>query len=103
MPAPSRMTMRAMLTVAAVLASASAYGTASNKELEARANETDGRIGTLETRINQSLLDLQRQIEASQQELRTLRGQIDEAKNELESLKQQQRDLYGELDRRMLL
>jgi tol-pal system protein YbgF len=76
--------------------------TASNKELEARANQTDARLGTLEGRLNQSLLDLQRQIEASQQELRNVRGRIEEARHELETLRQQQRDLYGDLDRRLL-
>ena len=54
--------------------------TASNKELEVRANQADARIGTLEGRVNQSLLDLQRQIEAGQQELRSLRGRIEEAR-----------------------
>ena len=77
-------------------------GTASNKELEQRANQTDSRIGALEARLNQSLLELQRQIEGSQQELRTLRGQIEEARNELETLRQQQRDLYADHDRRLL-
>jgi tol-pal system protein YbgF len=88
------------LLLASVAVSA---GTASNKELEARAGETDARIGTLESRLNQSLLDLQRQIEVSQDDLRKLRGQIEEAQHELEALKQQQRDLYGELDRRLLV
>ncbi|HEX6572383.1 MAG TPA: YbgF trimerization domain-containing protein, partial [Steroidobacteraceae bacterium] len=76
--------------------------TASNKELEQRANQTESRITALEGRLNQSLLDLQRQIEASQQELRTLRGQIEEARHELETLRQQQRDLYADHDRRLL-
>jgi tol-pal system protein YbgF len=77
-------------------------GTASNKELEARANQTDVRIQALENRLNQALLDLQRQIEGSQQELRVLRGQIEEARHELEQLRQRQRDLYADLDRRLL-
>lgn len=76
--------------------------TASNKELEQRANQTESRITALESRLNQSLLDLQRQIEASQQELRTLHGQIEEARHELETLRQQQRDLYADHDRRLL-
>ncbi len=76
--------------------------TASNKELQARADTMDARLGTLEGRLNQSLLDLQRQIEASQQELRTLRGQIEEAQHEVETLRQQQRDLYADHDRRLL-
>jgi tol-pal system protein YbgF len=97
-------------TVAAVLACAVAApaqaqfsGTASNKQLEARANETDARISTLEGRLNDALLDLQRQIDASQQELRVLRGQVEEARHELGLLRQQQRDLYADLDRRMLV
>ena len=97
----------ALAAVAAVLFSSAAQAqfsnTASNKELEARANRTDERITTLESRVNQSLLDLQRQIEASQQELRKLRGQIEEARHELEMTRQQQRDLYADLDRRLLV
>jgi tol-pal system protein YbgF len=77
-------------------------GTASNKELQQRADQTDSRIAALESRLNQALLDLQRQIESSQQELRTLRGQIEEARHELETVRQQQRDLYADHDRRLL-
>jgi tol-pal system protein YbgF len=104
----SRSTIRQGLAVAAALlafstaAQAQFGNTASNKELEQRANRTDSRIDALEGRLNQSLLDLQRQIEASQQDLRTLRGQIEEARHELETLQQQQRDLYSDHDRRLL-
>jgi len=94
---------RAAVVLPALLAGALAHATASNKELESRADAADQRLGTLEGRVNQSLLDLQQQIEKSQQELRTLRGQIDEARNELGTLQQQQRDLYGDLDRRLLV
>jgi tol-pal system protein YbgF len=90
------------LLLCGAAAQAQFSNTASNKELEARANQTDARLGTLEGRVNQSLLDLQRQIEASQQELRSLRGQIEEARHELQMVQQQQRDLYGDLDRRLL-
>jgi tol-pal system protein YbgF len=76
---------------------------ASNKELEAQAASIEGRLGALEKRANQSLVELQQQIETSRQELRTLRGQIEEATHQLETLQQQQRDLYGDLDRRLLL
>jgi tol-pal system protein YbgF len=75
---------------------------ASNKELEARANEMDARLSTVE-RANQNLVPMQQQIEAARTELRSLRGEIEEARHELETLRQQQRDLYGDLDRRMLL
>jgi tol-pal system protein YbgF len=80
-----------------------AQATASNKELEARAIAADERAAALESRLNQSLLELQQRIERSQQELRTLRGQIDEARHQLESVQQQQRDLYSDLDRRLLV
>jgi tol-pal system protein YbgF len=100
-------TTRPVITLVAALAFSAAAqaqfgGTASNKELEQRANQTDSRIATLEGRVNQSLLELQRQIDASQQELRSLRGQIEEARHELETLRQQQRDLYADHDRRLL-
>jgi tol-pal system protein YbgF len=77
-------------------------GTASNKELEARANEIEARLRTVE-RANANLVPMQQQIEAARAELRALRGQIEEARHELETLRQQQRDLYGDLDRRLLL
>jgi tol-pal system protein YbgF len=98
-----RLSVAACALLAGTAAHAQFTGTASNKELEARANRTDERIDTLEARLNQSLLELQRQIESSQQELRNLRGQVEEARHELELLQQQQRDLYGDLDRRLLV
>lgn len=85
-----------------LLANGAVHATASNKELEARAEDMDVRLRTVE-RAAQGLVPLQQQIEAARQELRSLRGQIEEAKHELESTRQQQRDLYGDLDRRLLL
>ena len=79
-----------------------ANATASNKELEARANEMDARLATVE-RATKSLVAMQQQIDAARSELRQLRGQIEEAHHEIEMLRQQQRDLYGDLDRRLLL
>lgn len=80
-----------------------AFGAASNKELEAQAAALDARLSALERRSNQSLVELQQQIDVSRQELRALRGQIEEARHQLETLQQQQRDLYADLDRRLLL
>ncbi len=90
------------LVLALLLPAALAHATASNKELEARANATDARLATVE-RAAQSIVPLQQQVEAARSELRTLRGQIEEAKHEIEMLRQQQRDLYADLDRRLLL
>jgi tol-pal system protein YbgF len=103
MPSP-RLTVALALLPALLVAGASAHaqGTMSNKELQARADGTDARIAAMESRLNQSLLDLQRQIEASRQELRALRGQIEEARHELGQVQQQQRDLYADHDRRLL-
>jgi tol-pal system protein YbgF len=92
-----------MVATALMLAwSGASHATASNKELEARANEMDARLMAVE-RSGQTLVELQQQVEAARQELRTLRGQIEETQHELEGLKQQQRDLYSDLDRRLLM
>jgi tol-pal system protein YbgF len=103
---PSAGTGRAVrgtpLVLALLLPAAAAHATASNKELEARANATDARLATVE-RATQSIVPLQQQVEAARSELRSLRGQIEEARHELEMLRQQQRDLYADLDRRLLL
>ena len=92
----------ALLFPVLLLPAAIAHATASNKELEARANEMDGRLATVE-RANQTLVPMQQQIEAARAELRSLRGQIEEARHEIELLRQQQRDLYADHDRRLLL
>jgi tol-pal system protein YbgF len=76
--------------------------TASNKELEARAIEVESRLATVE-RTAGNLVPMQQQIEGARAELRSLRGQIEEARHELGTLRQQQRDLYADLDRRLLL
>lgn len=80
-----------------------AHAAASNKELESQSAALEARLSALEKRTSQSLVELQQQIETSRQELRALRGQIEEARHDLDSLQQQQRDLYGDLDRRLLL
>jgi tol-pal system protein YbgF len=78
------------------------HGTASNKELEAQANELDARLMAVE-RANETLVQLQQQIETARQDIRALRGQIEEARHELDGVRKQQRDLYSDLDRRLLL
>jgi tol-pal system protein YbgF len=85
-----------------LMAGVSQARTASNKDLEDKTNDLETRLATVE-RANQGLVPMQQDIEAARTELRNLRGQIEEARHELELLKQQQRDLYGDLDRRLLL
>lgn len=92
----------AIATLGLLLSSGVALGAASNKELEERANAMEARLQAVE-RANRALVELQQQIEVGREELRRLQGQIDEAKHALEGLRQQQRDLYSDLDRRLLL
>jgi tol-pal system protein YbgF len=65
-----------------------------------QAQETDARITRLE-RQSQASLELQRQIEALQAEVRSLRGALDEAQHQDERGKAEQRDLYADIDRRL--
>lgn len=65
-------------------------------------SELDGRLLRIERVLaNQSLLDLSQRIEASQNEVRTLRGQLDEVQHNLTKTQDQQRELYGDVDRRL--
>jgi tol-pal system protein YbgF len=64
--------------------------------------ELDGRLLRIERVLaNQSLLDLSQRIEAAQAEARTLRGQLDELQHTLAKTQDQQRDMYGDVDRRL--
>jgi tol-pal system protein YbgF len=65
-----------------------------------KATAVEGRVERIEQQ-NQGLLDLQRQLEAVQADVRRLRGELDEAQHEAKSGKDQQRDLYADLDRRL--
>ena len=64
--------------------------------------ELDGRLLRIERVLaNQSLLDLSQRIEAVQAETRTLRGRLDELQHALGQTQEQQRELYGDVDRRL--
>lgn len=64
--------------------------------------ELDGRLLRIERVLaNQSLLDLSQRIEAAQAEVRTLRGQLDELQHTVQKTQDQQRDMYGDVDRRL--
>jgi tol-pal system protein YbgF len=65
-------------------------------------SEMEGRLLRIERVLtNQSLLDLSQRIEATQTELRTLRGQVEELQHNVGRTQEQQRELYGDLDRRL--
>ncbi len=65
-------------------------------------NELDTRLLRIERVLaNQSLLDLSQRIEAAQAETRVLRGQLDEVQHALNQSQTQQREMYGDVDRRL--
>jgi tol-pal system protein YbgF len=64
--------------------------------------ELDGRLLRIERVLaNNSLLDLSQRLEAAQGEVRTLRGQLDELQHQVQQSQTQQRDMYGDVDRRL--
>jgi len=65
-----------------------------------KATAVEGRVERIE-RQSDAMLELQRQQEAMQAELRRLRGELEEAQHEAKSSKDQQRDLYADLDKRL--
>lgn len=64
--------------------------------------ELDSRLLRIERVLaNQSLLDLAQRIEAAQSEVRSLRGQFDELQHSQGKAQDQQREMYGDVDRRL--
>jgi len=99
----SRGYLRIVACLAVLMSVSAVAGAAGTRELESRTQDLETRFDALEGRSTQSLVEMQQQIETSRQELRSLRGEIDEARNDLESLRKQQRELYADLDRRLML
>ena len=65
-----------------------------------KATAVENRVDRIEHQ-NEALLDLQRQVEALQAEVRRLRGELEETQHEARAAKDQQRDLYADIDRRL--
>jgi tol-pal system protein YbgF len=64
--------------------------------------ELDGRLLRIERVLaNNSLLDLSQRIEAVQVEARMMRGVLDEVQHQVQQTQTQQRDMYGDVDRRL--
>ena len=64
--------------------------------------ELDSRLLRIERVLaNNSLLDLSQRLEATQVEARMLRGVLDELQHQVQQMQAQQRDLYGDVDRRL--
>ncbi len=72
-------------------------------DLKAQQQAVDARVGKLEESLkSQALLDLFTQIEALKTELNKLRGQIEVLNNSLENTVKRQRDMYMDLDTRVM-
>lgn len=70
--------------------------------VQIRLNDLDGRISKVERVMsNQSLLQMEQQVDTLQAEVRDLRGQIDDLRNAKRELQKRQHDLYADLDKRV--
>ncbi len=71
--------------------------------VQIRLNDLDTRIQRLERLLtNQSLLDLAQRIDRLQGDVRALRGELEQLENQSQSGQKQQRDLYADVDRRLV-
>lgn len=87
---------------AAALVTACATTPPEEDPVQIKLKELDGRVGKVERVIsNQSLVELSQRIDAMQSEVRQLRGRMDELENALQSAHKEQRDLYGDLEKRI--
>jgi len=92
----------AIAAIALLLVLAGCATTPEVDPVQLRLDDLDARVGRIDRIVaNNSLVQLSQQIEAQQQELRQLRGRIEELQNDNAKLRQEQRDLYGDLDRRL--
>ena len=63
----------------------------------------DERLTRLERMLSsQALVDMQLRLEQMQQEVQSLRGEVEQLGHQLEEVKSHQRDLYQDIDRRLL-
>jgi tol-pal system protein YbgF len=103
MPLPKTHAVRAsVLAAVAVVLSGCATTPPEADPVVQKLSELDSRLLQLERMLgNQPLLDLSQRIDATQAEVRILRGQIDELQHQLSQTQTQQREMYGDLDRRL--
>ena len=70
--------------------------------VQIKLNDLDTRLGGVERVVsNQSLVDMSRRIDALEAQLRELRGGVDMLQNGSDTTRKSQRDLYGDLDKRL--
>jgi tol-pal system protein YbgF len=92
-----------VVTVAAVATLAGCASTpAEDDPVQVKLNDLDARVARIERVVsNQSLVQLAQNLDSMQADVRKLRGRVEELENSNEALKKQQRDLYGDLDKRL--
>ena len=89
------------LAVLALLAAAAA-GPAAAQSRGERIESLESRMEAVERQLeSQALLDMARQLESQDAELRRLRGEVERLQHELERNRGQQRDQYVDLDTRL--
>ncbi len=70
--------------------------------VQIKLNDLDTRLGGVERVVsNQSLVDMSRRIDALEAQLRELRGGVEMLQNGSDTTRKSQRDLYGDLDKRL--
>ena len=96
--------MRKLTAVALVAALAAGCASTPPEEdpVQIKLNDLDARVARIEHIIsNQSLVELAQRLDSVQADVRQLRGRIEELENGTETMRKQQRDLYGDLDKRI--
>lgn len=98
-----RFALRTMIPVAALGLLAGCASTPPEEDpVVQKLTELDGRLLRIERVLaNQSLLELSQRIDETNAEIRTLRGRIDELQHAQSQTEGQQREMYGDLDRRL--
>jgi tol-pal system protein YbgF len=97
---PARIVLLGLVSLASGCATLAGAG---EDPTAARIDEMDQRLARLERVAgNQALTGLSQRIDALQAEVRALRGEVETLENANESLRRQQRDLYADLDRRLV-
>lgn len=90
------------LALITVLAAGCATVPPDQDPVQIRLNDLDARVSKVERVVsNQSLVQLARQVDTLQAEVRDLRGQVEDLQNTTRELRKQQRDLYNDLDKRV--
>jgi tol-pal system protein YbgF len=71
--------------------------------MQLRLDDLDARVGRIDRIVaNQSLMQMAQRVDALQEEVRGLKGRQEELQNENVQLRKEQRDLYADLERRLV-